>query len=212
MAELGRIAAICLIGIVLTLLLEKNHPELAILLAIAVCAGMLFFYLGRVKIILSVLEQMAQAGGISSDLLEPLLKTVGIALISHTGAELCRDAKQGAVATVVETAGAFSAIIVSIPLLKAVWELLLEIPYGRTTTYGAITQDLKAAGISGAAQAVGGAVGHNPISILIPCHRVVGTNGSLTGYAGGIEKKQFLLELEGVDLAGLHVPKKGAAL
>ena len=75
MAELGRIAAICLIGIVLTLLLEKNHPELAILLAIAVCAGMLFFYLGRVKIILSVLEQMAQAGGISSDLLEPLLKT-----------------------------------------------------------------------------------------------------------------------------------------
>ena len=115
MAELGRIAAICLIGIVLTLLLEKNHPELAILLAIAVCAGMLFFYLGRMKIILSVLEQMAQAGGISSDLLEPLLKTVGIALISHTGAELCRDAKQGAVATVVETAGAFSAIIVSIP-------------------------------------------------------------------------------------------------
>ena len=124
MAELGRIAAICLIGIVLTLLLEKNHPELAMLLAIAVCAGMLFFYLGRMKIILSVLEQMAQAGGISSDLLEPLLKTVGIALISHTGAELCRDAKQGAVATVVETAGAFSAIIVSIPLLKAVWELL----------------------------------------------------------------------------------------
>ena len=55
-------------------------------------------------------------------------------------------------------------------------------------------------------------MGHNPISILIPCHRVVGTNGSLTGYAGGIEKKQFLLELEGIDLTSLYVPKKGTAL
>ena len=58
------------------------------------------------------------------------------------------------------------------------------------------------------AQAVGGAVGHNPISIIIPCHRVVGTTGSLTGYAGGIDKKIQLLELEGVDLSGLFVPRK----
>ena len=62
------------------------------------------------------------------------------------------------------------------------------------------------------AQAVGGAVGHNPISILIPCHRVVGTNGSLTGYAGGVEKKIRLLELEQADMTGLFVPKKGTAL
>ena len=62
------------------------------------------------------------------------------------------------------------------------------------------------------AQAVGGAVGHNPISIIIPCHRVVGTNGSLTGYAGGIDKKIALLKLEGVDMDGLFVPKKGTAL
>ena len=58
------------------------------------------------------------------------------------------------------------------------------------------------------AQAVGGAVGHNPISIIIPCHRVVGTNGSLTGYAGGIDKKIYLLEHEGVDMKNLFMPKK----
>lgn len=61
-------------------------------------------------------------------------------------------------------------------------------------------------------QAVGGAVGHNPISILIPCHRVVGTNGNLTGYAGGIGKKIMLLNLEGVDTSRLFVPTKGTAL
>lgn len=62
------------------------------------------------------------------------------------------------------------------------------------------------------AQAVGGAVGHNPISLMIPCHRVVGTGGSLTGYAGGIERKVKLLELERADMTGLFVPKKGTAL
>ena len=62
------------------------------------------------------------------------------------------------------------------------------------------------------AQAVGGAVGHNPISIIIPCHRVVGSNGSLTGYGGGIDKKIALLELEGVDTSEFFVPKKGTAL
>jgi len=62
------------------------------------------------------------------------------------------------------------------------------------------------------AQAVGGAVGHNEISIIIPCHRVVGTNGSLTGYAGGIDKKRKLLELEHTDMTGFFVPKKGTAL
>ena len=62
------------------------------------------------------------------------------------------------------------------------------------------------------AQAIGGAVGHNPISIIIPCHRVVGANGSLTGYAGGIEKKIKLLELEGVDMSGFFIPQKGTAL
>lgn len=81
---------------------------------------------------------------------------------------------------------------------RSVWDILLRIPYGQTTTYGEIARQLaeKQGRPRIAAQAVGGAVGHNKISIIIPCHRVVGTNGSLTGYAGGIEKKAALLRLE----------------
>ena len=81
---------------------------------------------------------------------------------------------------------------------QEVWALLRRIPYGQTTTYGALAKQLAAErGLSRmSAQAVGGAVGHNVISIIIPCHRVVGTNGSLTGYAGGIDKKAALLRLE----------------
>ena len=97
---------------------------------------------------------------------------------------------------------------------QAVWEILLQIPYGQTTTYGEIARQLAAKlGLPRmSAQAVGGAVGHNEISIIIPCHRVVGTNGSLTGYAGGIDKKVKLLELEHTDMTELFVPEKGAAL
>lgn len=94
-----------------------------------------------------------------------------------------------------------------------VWKILQTIPYGCTTTYGAIAQQIaENRGIHKmSAQAVGGAVGHNEISIIIPCHRVVGTNGSLTGYAGGIDKKIFLLKCEGVDLNNLFVPKHSTA-
>ena len=97
---------------------------------------------------------------------------------------------------------------------QSVWELLLQIPYGRTTTYGEIARQLaKERGLARmSAQAVGGAVGHNEISIIIPCHRVVGAVGSLTGYAGGIGKKMKLLELERADMSRLFVPKKGTAL
>lgn len=96
---------------------------------------------------------------------------------------------------------------------QLIWKYLLEIPYGETTTYGAIAK--KAAAKlhkKMSAQAVGGAVGHNPISIIIPCHRVVGTNGSLTGYASGLDVKIKLLKLEGVDMTKFFVPKKGTAL
>ena len=97
---------------------------------------------------------------------------------------------------------------------QSVWEILLQIPYGKTTTYGEIARQLsEKMGLSRmSAQAVGGAVGHNKIAIIIPCHRVVGTNGSLTGYAGGIDKKGKLLELEQTDMTGFFVPKKGTAL
>lgn len=104
--------------------------------------------------------------------------------------------------------------IVGSAFRRAVWEILLQIPYGKTTTYGEIARQLaekqKLPRIS--AQAVGGAVGHNEISIIIPCHRVVGTNGSLTGYAGGIDKKIKLLELEHTDMSSFFVPKSGTAL
>lgn len=93
---------------------------------------------------------------------------------------------------------------------KAVWEILLTIPFGQTITYGEIADRIaKQMGLAHmSAQAVGGAVGHNAVSLIIPCHRVVGTNGSLTGYAGGIEKKLYLLNLEKADMAGLFVPKQ----
>lgn len=82
---------------------------------------------------------------------------------------------------------------------QQVWKILCEIPYGKTITYGDISKKIAASrGLASmSAQAVGGAVGHNPISIIIPCHRVIGSNGSLTGYAGGIDKKTWLLEHEG---------------
>lgn len=95
------------------------------------------------------------------------------------------------------------------PFRQSVWRALRGIPYGQVTTYGALAETLaKEKGLpSMSAQAVGGAVAHNPISILIPCHRVIGTNGSLTGYAGGIDKKLRLLTLEGIDIHRFHLPK-----
>jgi methylated-DNA-[protein]-cysteine S-methyltransferase len=95
-----------------------------------------------------------------------------------------------------------------------VWAILCEIPYGEVITYGSIARKMAAKMNRErmSSQAVGGAVGHNPISIIIPCHRVVGSNGSLTGYAGGIRTKVKLLEMEGVDMSSLFVPKRGTAL
>lgn len=85
------------------------------------------------------------------------------------------------------------------PFRQAVWKLLLQIPYGQTTTYGDLAKQIEErTGKKMSAQAIGGAVGHNPISIIIPCHRVLGANGRATGYAGGIDKKITLLHLEGV--------------
>ncbi|MCL2508310.1 MAG: methylated-DNA--[protein]-cysteine S-methyltransferase [Oscillospiraceae bacterium] len=97
---------------------------------------------------------------------------------------------------------------------QGVWKILCEIPYGKVITYGDIAKRIamKMGKESMSSQAVGGAVGHNPISIIIPCHRVVGSNGSLTGFSGGVGMKVKLLELESVDMRGLFIPKKGTAL
>jgi methylated-DNA-[protein]-cysteine S-methyltransferase len=81
---------------------------------------------------------------------------------------------------------------------QRVWTLLKGIPYGETTTYGELAREL---GDPALARAVGRAVGSNPLSVIVPCHRVVGKDGKLTGYAGGLERKRFLLELEGLPVA-----------
>lgn len=97
---------------------------------------------------------------------------------------------------------------------RDVWEIMLSIPYGQTMTYGAIAGRLAAQrGLAQmSAHAVGGAVAHNPISLIIPCHRVVGSNGSLTGYAGGLDKKVKLLQMEKADMSTFFIPRKGTAL
>lgn len=83
------------------------------------------------------------------------------------------------------------------PFQKRVWEILLAIPYGKTKSYGDVARRFPS---KMSAQAIGGAVGHNPIGIIIPCHRVIGADGSLTGYGGGLDRKRWLLELEGLCL------------
>ena len=102
----------------------------------------------------------------------------------------------------------------STPFRRLICEIMLTIPYGKTMTYGEIAAEIakqkRLARMS--AQAVGGAVGHNPISIIVPCHRAVGANGSLTGYAGGLDRKIRLLEIEQTDMHGLFRPKKGTAI
>lgn len=97
------------------------------------------------------------------------------------------------------------------PFRLSVWRLLQDIPYGKVTTYGEIARLVeRQTGVKTiSAQAVGGAVGHNPISIMIPCHRVVGSNGSLTGYAGGISIKYELLRLEQIDMSRFFIHRNG---
>lgn len=96
------------------------------------------------------------------------------------------------------------------PFQKIVWKILLEIPYGSTITYGEIAREVagRLGKLKMSAQAVGQAVGQNPISIIIPCHRVIGANGNLTGYNGGIDVKIKLLEIEGIDTSRMSHPSK----
>lgn len=88
----------------------------------------------------------------------------------------------------------------STPFRTTVWNTLLKIPYGQTVSYGSIAETISQKSGAASARAVGNAVGHNPISIIVPCHRVIGSNGALTGYAGGIDKKIALLKLEKIDI------------
>ena len=96
---------------------------------------------------------------------------------------------------------------------RKVWTILTEIPYGQTVTYGDIAKRMAAEGGENmSAQAVGGAVGRNPLCIIVPCHRVMGAKGNLTGFGGGLDAKIALLEHERANMEGMHRPKKGSAL
>ena len=115
-----QIAAVCLVGAVLAAVLRQRSPEAAL----AVCAVVGALLLRGLADVLDMLEDLAAAGGLPPELLAPLVKTLGIALVSRLGTEICRDAGQGAMAAVLETAGAFGAVLVSLPLVRAAWELL----------------------------------------------------------------------------------------
>jgi len=113
-----------LVGAVLAAVLRQRSPEAALLLGLAVCAVVGALLLRGLADVLDMLEDLAAAGGLPPELLAPLVKTLGIALVSRLGTEICRDAGQGAMAAVLETAGAFGAVLVSLPLVRAAWELL----------------------------------------------------------------------------------------
>lgn len=119
-----KIAAVALLSVVFGALLKKTSPETALLLALAVCIGILLLLVRQLGEISNFLREVLEWGGLPDSIFTPLCKTVGIALISRTGSELCRDAGEGAIASLMEIAGAFTAILVSIPLLQTVWEML----------------------------------------------------------------------------------------
>lgn len=124
MIETMKLAVLCLLGAGLAALLRKNTPELALALVVAVVLTAFFFLAGLLNEIFDFFRRLLELGGLSSQLFTPLIKTVAIALISRSGAELCRDAGAGAIGYMLETAGAVGAIIVAIPLFEAVWETI----------------------------------------------------------------------------------------
>ncbi len=117
-------SALCLTGALLAVLLRRSGGEMALLLALAVCGAAASLLLEPVQELRSFWEEAAAWGDLPLELFQPLIKTVGIALLSRTGSELCRDAGEGAMASVLETAGAVAAVVVSLPLFRAAWELL----------------------------------------------------------------------------------------
>ena len=119
-----RFCALCVTGALLAVLLKRTNPDMALLLALAVCGAALLLLAEPLEEIRDFLTQLADGGQLPSELFAPLVKTVGVALVSRTGSDLCRDAGEGAMASLVETAGAVIAILVSLPLFQAVWDML----------------------------------------------------------------------------------------
>lgn len=124
MEQVITMAAVCLLGSVLAVLLKKTNPEMALLLTGAAAFVGLVLLSRSVEEITAFLREMVTMGDLLPELFTPLLKTAAIALVSRIGSDLCRDAGESAMASLVETAGAFGAILVSLPLMEAVWEML----------------------------------------------------------------------------------------
>ncbi len=127
MEQVFQVTGLCVVGALLALVLKKGSPELALLLALAAVAAVLLFLAGALGELLDFLRETGAASGLSEDLFIPLYKTVGIALVVKAGGSLCRDAGESALASAVETAGTVCALLVSLPLLRAVLALLLEL-------------------------------------------------------------------------------------
>lgn len=127
MEMVAQVTALCVVGALLALVLKKGSPEMGLLLTLGTAAAVLLFLVGAMEELVSFLEELGAQSGISGDLFVPLYKTVGIALVVKVGGSLCRDAGESALAAVVETAGAVCALLVALPLLRAVLTLLLEL-------------------------------------------------------------------------------------
>lgn len=121
---LWKAVAVCLVGALLAAFLKKTSPDVSFILAACVCVAVLTVMVKGLEEAWSFLTEVLERGGLTQELFAPLIKIVGIALITRTAGELCRDAGQGALSSVVETMGGFAAILVSIPLFRAAWELL----------------------------------------------------------------------------------------
>lgn len=119
-----RFCALCVTGALLAVLLKRTNPDMALLLALAVCGAALLLLAEPLEEIRDFLTQLADGGQLPAELFAPLVKTVGVALVSRTGSDLCRDAGESAIGSVLETAGAVAAIVVSLPLFRSAWELL----------------------------------------------------------------------------------------
>ena len=127
MEQVFQVTGLCVVGALLALVLKKGSPELALLLALAAVAAVLLFLMGALGELMEFLREIGAASGLSEDLFIPLYKTVGIALVVKAGGILCRDAGVSALASAVEPAGSVCALLVSLPLLRAVLALLLEL-------------------------------------------------------------------------------------
>lgn len=124
METLIRLTAVCTVGAVLAVFVKKSSPDMGLMVALAVCTAVFAALLVPLREVMDLLRQMVDWSGVPEEFFTPLLKTLGVALVCRVGGDLCRDAGQSAMASLVEISGAIAAILVSVPLLRAVWDIL----------------------------------------------------------------------------------------